>query len=676
MRLLLAQPALVVAHRRRHGSRVRGRGVRRRRRGGRRRRAAAAAARPNRRLASRPPRKTRSDPCPRLSFRRFCASGRRRAARGRYILAARLHLRRATQTGLELKRRARRRIFCVGGRAAPCPIGERAAASRRCRSRAATQPGAPPPGGTACRFAWRDVRGRARQRGIQRGIRGGETDASVVARDAKIWAPRVGGAHLRSVRALEARVVAHARTRTSRHRPRTRRHRRPAGTSPSRGGKGADALPTRARTHGARDVLRFERGECTLRFASRAPELTTELCRSTRKLHKLAWHSEGREGGIAPRSHARARDRPRRTRRGVRREASAGARKTSPRRGTSPPAAGDCHATFERRCGSSSSVPNLRLVLLAFPRPPRAKRPDRGARHLTDEPRARHLPGPRPRPARGQDVVFAGLPRSVDRPGGVRPGVEVRGVLRGARRKCRAGVRVRVPRERHRAGTYGGFGADRHEVRRAVPGHRARRVRHERLARPRVPPGARRMRLVRDPDARGGRRREGARHGGCRLWRVRGWVPRHVGDVRRDVAVDAASRVVRPRRDPPGLGVLFLLPLRSARDRAEGRREHQDRGADRRAVPVRPDARDVRLGVADGRGDVRGDVPSERRGRRRRRRRRRRRARRSRRDTSSRRCPLLSDSGPPWRSTSPTFPGTRRRRRTRRWGRRSASPGS
>ena len=150
---------------------------------------------------------------------------------------------------------------------------------------------------------------RVCQRGIQRGIRGGETDASVVARDAKIWAPRVGGAHLRSVRALEARVVAHARTRTSRHRPRTRRHRRPAGTSPSRGGKGADALPTRARTHGARDVLRFERGECTLRFASRAPELTTELCRSTRKLHKLAWHSEGREGGIAPRSRC-ARSRP------------------------------------------------------------------------------------------------------------------------------------------------------------------------------------------------------------------------------------------------------------------------------------------------------------------------------------------------------------------------------
>ena len=241
-----------------------------------------------------------------------------------------------------------------------------------------------------------------------------------------------------------------------------------------------------------------------MRFASRAPELTTELCRSTRKLHKLAWHSEGREGRYrAALACARSRPPPSDASRCPARS-SAGARKTSPRRGTSPPAAGDCHATFERRCGSSSSVPNLRLVLLAFPRPPRAKRPDRGARHLSDKPRARHLPGPRPRPARGQDVVFAGLPRSVDRPGGVRPGVEVRGVLRGARRDRRAGVRVRVPRERHRAGTYGGFGADRHEVRRAVPGHRARRVRHERLARPRVPPGARRMRLVRDPDARGG----------------------------------------------------------------------------------------------------------------------------------------------------------------------------
>ena len=75
------------------------------------------------------------------------------------------------------------------------------------------------------------------------------------ARGATIWAPRVGGAHLRGVRALEARIVAHARTRTSRRRPRTRHRRRPAGTSPSRGRKGADALPTRARTHGARDVF-------------------------------------------------------------------------------------------------------------------------------------------------------------------------------------------------------------------------------------------------------------------------------------------------------------------------------------------------------------------------------------------------------------------------------------
>ena len=422
----------------------------------------------------------------------------------------------------------------------------------------------------------------------------------MVARDAKIWAPASEGAASASVRALEARVVARAYERrviapehvvivVQRNVPISR-------------WEGRRRLPTRA--DAARDVLWFERGvRLAIRIASRAPERT--YVSIDEGLH-ISWHSGGR-GEYRARSRCARSQPPRRTRRGVRRKLGR-CPEGVPRRGTSP-AAGDCHATFERRaarprpsqiCASSSSP---------FPDPLGLNDQSRRASPF-GQAESEHPPDLAPS-CRGQDVVFAGLPRSVDRPGGVRRrGGSRRSRPRRGRRQAFAYVFltnaiVLVPMVASaQIGTK--YGAP-------FPVAAPRSAREARASYSSSFVGS----AVRDPDARG-RRREGARHGGCRLWRVRGWVPRHVGDVRRDVAVDAASRVVRPRRDPPGLGVLFLLPLRSARDRAEGRREHQDRGADRRAVPVRPDARDVRLGVADGRGHVRGDVPSERRGRRRR----------------------------------------------------------
>ena len=168
--------------------------------------------------------------------------------RGRGV---RLHLRRATQPGLQPQRRAQRRRR--GGRASRFRSANgqrRGAAAARVLRRSlarlslATQRVDLPAG------RWEE--GRVRQRGI-RG-RGGETD------DARRWsrARRRRSGHPACPERICgecARIVAHARTRTSRRRPRTRHRRRPAGTSPSRGWKGADALPTRALTQSARDVL-------------------------------------------------------------------------------------------------------------------------------------------------------------------------------------------------------------------------------------------------------------------------------------------------------------------------------------------------------------------------------------------------------------------------------------
>mmetsp|Transcript_676 Transcript_676/g.2761 ORF Transcript_676/g.2761 Transcript_676/m.2761 type:complete len:360 (-) Transcript_676:553-1632(-) len=180
---------------------------------------------------------------------------------------------------------------------------------------------------------------------------------------------------------------------------------------------------------------------------------------------------------------------------------------------------------------------------------------------------------------------------------------------------------MRVPRELHRARADDRVGADRREVRRALPGHRASVVRYEGIESARVFARARRVRLVRHPNTRGRVSNQGVscrsdwsfcrraeRYGGtCRVGPA-------VGDVRRDVAHDAASRRVRDRRVTARLGLLRRLPLRAAFRRTERRGEHQDFRESRRAVPVFPDARDVPLGVADGGRDVRGDVQSAKNG--------------------------------------------------------------
>ena len=117
------------------------------------------------------------------------------------VLGVRLHLRRATQPGLQPQRRAQRRRR--GGRASRFRSANgqrRGAAAARVLRRSlarlslATQrvdlPAGAVGGGTGASAG--DTRTRRRDRRL----------ASVVSREAKkIWAPRVSGAHLRRVRA-------------------------------------------------------------------------------------------------------------------------------------------------------------------------------------------------------------------------------------------------------------------------------------------------------------------------------------------------------------------------------------------------------------------------------------------------------------------------------------------